>query len=210
MSDREREDGPEIDPADHRVRRLRAKAMDLLADARVHVQRLEEIGEHLGLTPDLVDGVGDHLYHAVVAQLDLAAKLAERSQVVAERFLQRRASPPPKDSFHRLEIRPPSKSASFHFTVRNGSLRATDVTVPVEFVPQWAVDVVVGAPHLKGGQQTSVEVTITAEKAPERDGARERKLEPGVHLGEVRVTLEHPGHRVDLPRRYFEVWVYKP
>jgi len=90
--DRDREDPPHvqppaINPTDGRVRRLRDKAMDLLADARIHVQRLEEIGEHLGLTPDLVEGMGDDLYRAVVAQMDFAAKVFERTQIAAEHFI---------------------------------------------------------------------------------------------------------------------------
>jgi hypothetical protein len=210
MSDRERDDGPETDPADRRVRRLRAKAMDLLADARIHVQRIEEIGEHLGWTPDLVDGVGDHLYHAVVAQLDFAAKVVERSHFAAERFLQLRASRRGRDSFNRIDIRHPDDRVSFDFTVRNGSIRSTRVDVKVEFVPHWAVSVTVGARHLRAGQQTSVEITIAGSKADEGHGDRKVRLEPGVHPGEVRVVLENPdGHRVELRRRYFEVWVHK-
>jgi len=75
-----------------------------------------------------------------------------------------------------------------------------------EFVPRKVVRVTPGAKHLKGGQQTSVEVVIDGSKAPEG-----RPLKPGVHPGEVHVVLVHSeGHRVELPRQYFEVWVHQP
>ena len=202
--DRDREDRPHveppaIDPTDRRVHRLRDKAMDLLADARIHVQRLEEIGEHLGLTPDLVEGMGDELYRAVVAQMDFAAKVFERSQVAAERFMQLHGPRRASGHFHRVDIRPPNDRGNFDFTVCNASSRSARVEVKIEFVPDGAAHDKVGTQHLKGGQQTSVEVEIAGSN-----------LKPGVHPGEVRVVLEHPDHhRVELPRQYFEVWVHK-
>jgi hypothetical protein len=78
--------GPEQNPVDERAKRVRDRTMDLLADAAIHVQRIEDKAQKLGLSPELVDGVGDSLYEAVVTQLDLALKIVERSQTVVERL----------------------------------------------------------------------------------------------------------------------------
>jgi hypothetical protein len=199
MSDRRRDGRPEYDPADARVARLRDRAMDLLADATVHVQRLEEIGERLGLTPDLADGVGDHLYHAIVAQLDLAAKVVERSHVAAERVLQLGADRWSGESrFQRVDVKR-GERARYAFTVRNASIRTAKVEVELRFVPSDAATVAIGTKTLHGRHSTSVEVTF--------DGA---KLGAGPHAGEVHVVLVHGvDQRLELPRRCFEVWVHE-
>jgi hypothetical protein len=205
MSDPERGGRPESDPTDERVEHLREKAMDLLADATVHVQRLEEIGERLGLTPDLVDGVGDHLYRAVVAQMDFAAKVMERSYVAAERLWQQRGSHRRSERFHRVDIRPGTLQGSFHFSVRNSSLRSADVEAHVTFVPKSAASIVVGSRHLHSKQETSVEVTIDGSKFLSPGGT----LVAAQHGGDVRTWLVHAGgQRIELPRTYFEVWVH--
>ena len=201
MSDPQRGSLPEHNPTDARVVKLRGRAMDLLADATVHVQRLEEIGERLGLTPDLVDGVGDHLYQAVVAQLDLAAKVAERSHVAAERLLQlgvdRWRNEP---RFVRVGVKSSGKE-SFDFTVRNASLRAARVDVEVHFAPKDAVQPPrIGAKTLQGGRTTSVRITI--------DASGDKLKSNTTYTGEIHVVLVHAGdQRVELARRHFEVWV---
>jgi hypothetical protein len=198
----DREDRPDVEPADRRAKELREKAMDLLAEASIHVQRLEEIGERLGLTPSLADGIGDHLYSAVVAQLDLAAKVVERSHVAAERLLQLGASRKQR-RFFRLELGADERSVRFHFDVHNASIRTATVEARVLFVPSLA-ELEIGNAHLQGRHQTSVEVTIHRSK----QGVP--ALEAGVHFGEVAVALLHGGgQRVNLPPVRFEVWVRK-
>jgi hypothetical protein len=198
MSDRQRGSRPEYNPTDARVVKLRERAMDLLADATVHVQRLEEIGERLGFTPDLADGVGDHLYTAIVAHLDLAAKVVERSQVAAERLVQLGADRWRNEPrFTRVEV-PSDGKKSFEFSVRNASIRTAMVEVSVHFAPKDAVDATrIGTKTLQSGRTTSVQITI--------DGT---KLKSETYAGEVRVVLVHAGdQRLELPCRFFEVWV---
>jgi hypothetical protein len=200
MGDRD-DERPDSVPADRRARQLRDRAMDLLADASVHVQRLEEIGERLGLTPDLVDGVGDHLYEAVVAQLDLAAKVMERSRVAAERLWQLGASRK-QDRFFRVVLEP-GGHVRFDFRVRNASIRAATVECETRFHRKHLVVTRVGNPNLKGREETSVEVTVYQQ----RDG---KELDEEVYHGDVDVTLVHGSHqRVKLPPVRFEVWVRK-
>jgi hypothetical protein len=205
MSDPERGSRPESDPTDERVEHLREKAMDLLADATVHVQRLEEIGERLGITPDLVEGVGDQLYRAAIAQMDFAAKVMERSFVAAERLWQSRGAHRRGERFHRVDIGPGATRASFHFTVRNASLRSADVEAHVAFVPKDAVSLVVGTRHLHSKQETSVEVTLDGSKLLAPGGT----FVAAQHAGDVSAWLVHAGgQRIELPRTYFEVWVH--
>ena len=52
---------PKPRPADLTAKELRDRAMDLLAGAAVHAERIGSAAEKLGLTPDLLDGVGDYL-----------------------------------------------------------------------------------------------------------------------------------------------------
>ncbi len=204
MSDPQDGSRPESDPTDERVKQLRDKALDTLADVAVHVQRLEEIGERLGITPELVDGVGEHLYRAVVAQMDFAAKVVERSYATAERLWQQRASLQRAERFHRVDIRPGAEMGDFHFTVCNSSLRSADVEVEVTFAPADAARVVVGTRHLHPQQETSVEVTIDGSKLKSGNAFVNAQ-----HGGDVRATLVHSGgQRIALPRTYFEVWVH--
>jgi hypothetical protein len=195
MNDQDGDDQPESEPADRRAKNLRERAMDLLADTSIHVQRLQEISERAGLAPDLLDGVGDRLYEMVIAQLDLAATVAERSHAAAERLLQYGASRK-QPRFHRLVLEPDQPSVRFDFSVHNASLRSAAVEAHVEFVPGGA-NYEVGHRHLPSGQHTSIEVTI-----------HRSKMEAGVHAGAVDVTLVHAGRqRVTLRRVGFEVWV---
>src|SRR6185436_2098430 len=80
-------DSPRPSPADGKTRAIRERAMELLAGASLHAERIQAAAEKLGLTPDLLDGIGDHVYEAVVAQLDIASKVLERSQAIADRLL---------------------------------------------------------------------------------------------------------------------------
>ena len=204
MSDPRDGSRPKSDPTDKRVKELREKAMDTLADVAVHVQRLEEIGERIGITPELVDGVGEHLYRAVVTQMDFAAKVVERSYEAAERLWQQGASMRRAERFFRVDIRPGSERADFHFTVCNSSLRSADVEVEVTFAPAKAASVVVGTRHLHPRQETSVEVTVDGSKLK-----KGRAFVSAQHGGDVRATLVHSGgQRIALPRTYFEVWVH--
>ncbi|HEY6179349.1 MAG TPA: hypothetical protein VIX73_33070, partial [Kofleriaceae bacterium] len=72
--------------ADHKVQAIRSRALELLADAAIHAERINDAAARLGLSPDLVEGLGDHLYEAAVAQLDVASKILERSQAIADRL----------------------------------------------------------------------------------------------------------------------------
>jgi hypothetical protein len=81
-------EGPRQKPADREAGAIRERAMGLLADAAVHAQRISAAAEKLGLTPDLVDGLGDQMYEAAVAQLDVVSKILERSQTIADRLIE--------------------------------------------------------------------------------------------------------------------------
>ncbi|HEX7843621.1 MAG TPA: hypothetical protein VF469_39380, partial [Kofleriaceae bacterium] len=75
-------------PTDTRVQGLRERAMDLIADASIHAERINAAAARLGLTPDLLNGMGDQLYEAAVAQLDVASKILERSQAIVDRLFE--------------------------------------------------------------------------------------------------------------------------
>jgi hypothetical protein len=198
MTDRQRGSRPEHNPTDARVAKLRDRAMDLLADATVHVQRLEEIGERMGLKPDLADGVGDQLYTAIVAQLDLAATVVERSHVAAERLLQLGADRWRNEPrYIRVDV-PRDGKKRIEFTVRNASIRTATVDVSLRFAPKDAVGAPrIGAKTLQAGRTTTVQITI--------DGSM---LKSETYAGEIRVALVHAGgQRLELPCRFFEVWV---
>lgn len=193
---------PEPRPADQTAQVLRDRAMNLLADAAVHAERIGAAAERLGLTPDLLDGVGDQLYEAAVAQLDLAARILERAQSIADRLLDLGEQRFEARPLLRLDVKP-GEPVALRFVVHNAALQSARVDVAVEAAWDAAAPVVckVGQPQLPGRRQTSVELTI----APEQLKPRE------VYAGTVHISLEYDARRrVQLPDREFEIWVGGP
>jgi hypothetical protein len=192
---------PKPRPADDTAHKLRDRAMNLLADAAIHAERIGSAAEKLGLTPDLLDGVGDQLYEAAVAQLDIASKILERSQAIADRLLDLGA--------RRFEIRPlarfdvgPGRPATLHFVVHNVSPKRA--VVEAELEADWDVadkiKPAIGRRQLAGGRQTMVEFVVPPDYL-----AREP-----VYAGTARISLLYEsGRRVRLPRHDFEVWVQR-
>ena len=192
---------PKPRPADRTAQVLRDRAMNLLADAAIHAERIGSAAEKLGLTPDVLDGVGDQLYEAAVAQLDIVAKILERSQAIADRLLdlgERRFETRP---LVRLDV-DAGKPAALRFVVHNVSAKPATVTVDGDAA--WDSDkplaARIGQRELAGRRQTSVELIVP----PEYIGTRD------VYAGTARVSLTYePRRRVRLPRHDFEIWVHR-
>lgn len=188
---------PDPGPADDRVQALRERAMDLVADASIHAERIHAAAEKLGLTPDLLNGIGDQLYQAAVAQLDVASKILERSQAIVDRLFElgtRRLEP---SRLTRLDVTR-GQPASLRFAVRNAAPEAATVHVVVEWDAGLPIAARVGRRQLQGGRETSVEIAIPTEH-----------VEPGhVYAGAAQLALVYDDlRRVELPRRDFEIWV---
>jgi hypothetical protein len=183
--------------ADRKAAVLRERALELLADASLHAERINAAAEKLGLTPDLLDGIGDHLYEAAVAQLDIVSKILERSQAIAERLFEfgaRRAEP---SRLLRIDVAP-GEPAPVRFVVCNASPRTAQVTVEVTWDGGSPLRARIGRPQLAGGRETSVEIAIP----------RERVAPGQVYAGTARVRLAYDEHgTVELPRHDFEIWV---
>jgi len=185
-------------PADTRVQGLRDRAMDLIADASIHAERINAAAEKLGLTPDLLNGIGDQLYEAAVAQLDVASKILERSQAIVDRLFElgtRRLEP--TSGLVRLDVTR-GQPGSLRFVVRNAAPTTAAVNVVVECDGGLVLAARVGRRQLEGGRETSVEVPIPTDQ-----------VEPGkVYAGTARLALVYDTvRRVELPRRDFEIWV---
>jgi hypothetical protein len=185
-------------PTDGKVQGLRGRAMDLIADASLHAERINAAAEKLGLTPDLLSGIGDQLYEAAVAQLDVASRILERSQAIVDRLFElgtRRADP--GSALTRLDVTR-GEPASLRLVVRNASQQVATVSVVVECDGGLALAARVGRRQLDGGRETSVEIPIPADR-----------VEPGkVYAGTVQLALVYDTvRRVELPRRDFEIWV---
>jgi hypothetical protein len=190
---------PSPRPADLTAQLLRERAMEMLAAATVHAERIGAAAEKLGLTPDLLDGVGDQLYDAAVAQLDLASKVLERAQSIADRLLDLGEKRFESRTLLRIDVAD-GGPAVVRFDVCNPSLQSAKVVVTVN--AEWEIDEEVerkvGQPQLPGKRQTSVEIKISPEHIKKR----------AVYAGTVRVALEYDAqHRVQLPDREFEIWV---
>jgi hypothetical protein len=188
---------PKQRPADLKARVIRERAMELLADASLHAERLQGAATRLGLTPDLLDGVGDQLYDAVVAQLDVASKVLERSQVLADRLVELAAGRCETGRLLRLDVER-GRPAHLRFVVHNASSRTAQVVIDVDWDGDPALAARVGRPLLPAGRETSVEIAIPTDRV-ELDR---------VYAGTVRVRLVDDAQRaVELPRRDFEIWV---
>jgi hypothetical protein len=192
---------PVDDPADAKAQRVRERAMDLLASAAVHAQRLDAAARRIGLTPDLVDGVGDHLYEAAIAQLDVVSKILERSQVLADRLLDLavpRGREPAQSRFQRIDASL-DQPTRIDLVIRNPDEQAATVHVKLDWTPPsttppptWQV----GQPRLPGGRETALEITIPAVRRA------------GVYPMLATVTLCYPGGREHtLAVRELEIWV---
>lgn len=184
-------------PADARARALRERAMDLIADASIHTERISAAAEKLGLTPDLLSGIGDQLYQAAVAQLDVASKILERSQAIVDRLFELGAERLPSSRLTRLDVTR-GQPASLRFVVGNASQEPATVDAVVEWDAGLPITARVGRRQLQGGRETSVEIAIPTDQ-----------VEPGrVYAGTARLALVYAtARRVELPRRDFEIWV---
>jgi hypothetical protein len=188
---------PKHRPADAKAQVIRDRAMELLADASLHAERLGAAAARLGLTPDLLDGIGDQLYDAAVAQLDVASRILERSHAIAERLLELSGGRIEPSRLLRLDVEP-GAPAQLRFVVRNPSPRTAEVAVEVAWDGEPALRARIGRPQLPGGRETSVAIAIPGER-----------LEPGrVYAGTATVRLAYEANRrVELPRHDFEIWV---
>jgi hypothetical protein len=190
---------PDRNPADERVKRIRQRTMDLLANAAVHVQRIEDGARKLGLTAEIVDGVGDHLYEVVIAQLDLASKIVERSQALADRLLELGTTKGGSLPLLRMEAMVGSFARHF-FVITNDSMQTATVEVSIDssLLVGQEKDSRVGRRMLPAGNETGVEVEICTQG-----------LDPkNVYPGSIHVTLhlEDGGIRA-FPPRNFELWL---
>jgi hypothetical protein len=187
---------PNDRPSDGKARVIRERAMELLADASLHAERVGAAAARLGLTPDLLDGIGDQLYDAAVAQLDIASKILERSHAIADRLLELSAGRLDASRLLRLDVDPGSP-AQLRFAVRNPSPRPADVAVEVGWDGEPALRARIGRPQLPGGRETSVAIAIPTDR-----------VEPGrVYAGTAVVRLAYDHRTVELPRHDFEIWV---
>lgn len=189
---------PDHGPTDTRVLGLRERAMDMIADASLHAERIHAAAERLGLTPDLLNGIGDQLYEAAVAQLDVASKILERSQAIVDRLFElgaRRLEP--ASGLVRLDVTR-GQPGSLRLVVRNAAREAAAVEVVVECDGGLVLAARVGRRQLDGGRETSVEIPIPTDQ-----------VEPGkVYAGTATLALVYGTvRRVELPRRDFEIWV---
>lgn len=187
---------PDKNPTDDKVKRLRERTLDLVADAAVHVQRLDGVAKQLGLTPDLVDGLGDYLYEAAVAQLEVASKVLERSQGIADRLLELAGQRLATTRFARIDAQA-GDPARFDFVIRNPSDHVATVEVEIEAAdsqPQAQV----GQRQLPGRRETAVEIQLATAAS---DAGR-------VFAMVIRVYLVYErGRRVELAPHELELWV---
>jgi hypothetical protein len=192
---------PETNPADRKAEKIRERTLDLLANVAVHVQRMEDVARKLGLTADLVDGVGDYLYESVVAQLDLASKIVDRSQAVADRLLDLGAEKIESSRYLRIEGQVGTPARHF-FVVANASAKTAHVKVAIESASLGGrVSAKPGKSELPGRQETGVEIVIDTAGL---DASR-------VYSGRIRVTLDYEvGGPRELPVRDFELWLRAP
>ena len=182
---------------DGRARQLRERALDLLADASVHAERLNATAEKLGVTPALLDGLGDQLYEAAVAQLDVASKILERSQTIVDRLFELGARQLEASRLERIDVEP-DRPAQVRFVVRNRAPRDAQVEVEVEWDGAARLTPRIGREKLPGDRETSVEIVVPASGL-----ARGR-----IYAGTARVRLRYAEQRtVELPRHDFEIWV---
>jgi hypothetical protein len=187
---------PKPSHADRKAQVLRERALELLADASLHAERINAAAEKLGLTPDLLDGIGDHLYEAAVAQLDIASKILERSQAIAERLFELGARRVEPSRLVRVDVAP-CTLAQVRFVVRNPLSRTAEVVVDAAWDGGSPLQVRIGRPRLAAGRETSVEIATTEGLAAGQ-----------VYAGCARVRLTCEGHgAVELARHDFEIWV---
>jgi hypothetical protein len=183
--------------ADHKARAIRARALELLADAATHAERINAAAARLGLTPDLVEGLGDHLYEAAVAQLDVASKILERSQAIVDRLFELGARQLEPSRLVRIDVGP-GRPAQVRFVVRNAAPEAAIVEVDAtwdgagELVPR------IGRTELAGGRETAVEIAIAG------DRLRRGQVFAGTATPRLRYQT---GRTIALPRHDFEIWV---
>ncbi|TMQ10137.1 MAG: hypothetical protein E6J90_36775 [Deltaproteobacteria bacterium] len=204
----------ESDDAKHgatsrKVGKIRNRALELLADASLHA-----------------DGIGDDLYEAAVAQLDIASKILERSQVIADRLFDLGAGRLEPSRLMRVDVEG-SKPASVRFVVRNASARAAHVEVEVTWDGPGELEGHVGRPELAADRETWVEVPVPASHLAGkkvwagtarvwlsyedryRDEGKEApgKEAEGKDAQDNAAQRKHGRRRVELPPRDFEIWV---
>jgi hypothetical protein len=169
--------------------------MDLLANAAIHAQRLDDAARRLGLSPDLVDGLGDHLYEAAVVQLDVASKILERSQLLVDRLFDLGASRGDSPGFRRVDVKA-GEVNRIDLVVHNALQQTAQVDLAIEWdggQASWRV----GQPSLPGHRDTAAEIELPATLVA-------GKVYPMV----VKVSLTYDsGRRVELPPREYEIWV---
>jgi len=187
---------PEHNPNDDKVKRLRARFLEIVADAAVRGERLDAIARRLGLTAELASGLGDDLYDAAVAQLEIVAKVLERSQGIADRLLALGERAPEGPRFARVDVAA-GKPVRYAFTVHNPAKQPA--TVQARLAPEDPrARLQIGQPTLPGGRDTALEVQLAT-------GAKQ--------AGEVialviEVTLAYDGSRARvLPAQELEIWV---
>jgi hypothetical protein len=199
MTEKKSGDAPAGNSTDDRAEKMRERSSDLLAAAAMHVQRVEDIAEKLGLTADLVEGIGDELYEAVVSQLELASKIVERSQIVADRLLQRRPHEGAGDRLLKIEARA-GDVARATYVLSNDSGRTAKVNVRIEGKALKGIaQGQSGRRRLEAGGETFVEITIET-----------KCLDPEkVYVGSACAKLSpvDGSGRVEHRRRDFELWV---
>lgn len=186
---------PDTKPGDAKARVVRERAMDLVAGAAIHAQRIEDAATRLGLTPDLVDGLGDALFDAAVTQLDVASRILERSQGLVDRLFDL-SSAKDKTCFERVDVTA-GQPGRIDLAVRNS--RATTATVSV--VVQWSETgekIRVGRPELPGNRETAIEITLPTTLSADQ-----------VYAMTVEVSLSYDVNVscVRLPIREYEIWV---
>jgi len=188
--------GPEHEPADEKAKAVRERTMDLFAAASLHAERIGAAAAKLGLSSDLVDGLGDDLYEAAIAQLDVASKMLARSQAIAARLLEAGVDRSEPSRFVRLDVAP-GERAHVRFVVRNASAERATIEVRVEWNGPEGLRPRVGREELPAGRETSVEIAIPPAAAGDP-----------VRAGTARVWLAYDGaRRVELPHHDFEIWV---
>lgn len=205
--------------ADRKARAIRDRALELLADASLHAERIHAAAEKLGITPDLLDGIGDHLYEAAVAQLDVASKILERSQLIADRLFDLVAGRLEPSRLMRIDV-DGDKPASLRFVVRNASARPAQVSVEVTWDGPGELAAQIGRRELPADRETWIEIPMPRHRLDpgkvytgcarawliyDERSTEERREE--VREEQVREERRSKARAIEQPRRDFEIWV---
>jgi hypothetical protein len=186
---------PDKEPLDAQAADLRKRGAEMFANATEHAQRLLDVAGAAGLAPNIREDTGSAVYGAVLSQLELAARVVEHSQVVADRLIQTLEKRSGKDDLILFEI-PHGGSARKSFVVKNSLAADAVVNVSVEDLEGLdggRVSARAGRQKLGARKETSISLEVDSAGLGSE----------GAASGVVRVRMDG----VLVAERDFEVWV---